>query len=408
MKKIISFVLVMLISCTVYANEFITVEKCSSNVNGEFYANIHSWHYPFLCYNDVTYAPVDTFAQSFGNDAEFNERTNTYNLTKSVFDGSVKFGQTKPAIHVSFKELLKNPQKYIGKHVSVEGYLRVAFEEDNLFLTYDDYKYFNTNNSISLNFRTILLRALNASIGDLSTISGRYVTIQGVFKQLWEYPERYMLSHINYVEAKGKGTRLQKYENFTEYDEGDYKAEICEAKLWLDGKIYKPVNEHDKKVPVFKYNGQIYLPLRTYAKAFDLHIEYDENKDEIKLYRNCNMDLKEFTREGVDYSDWKRDFVSTVSLLANPQKYSDKYLCVDGALKDGKLYMDTTYSSDYIELEPFDGINEFDESFVEVVGRFKKQNDKLTMTVDYMRQRKNTEQYPCELYWDQWSTDYLE
>jgi len=239
MKKIISFVLVMLISCTVYANEFITVEKCSSNVNGEFYANIHSWHYPFLCYNDVTYAPVDTFAQSFGNDAEFNERTNTYNLTKSVFDGSVKFGQTKPAIHVSFKELLKNPQKYIGKHVSVEGYLRVAFEEDNLFLTYDDYKYFNTNNSISLNFRTILLRALNASIGDLSTISGRYVTIQGVFKQLWEYPERYMLSHINYVEAKGKGTRLQKYENFTEYDEGDYKAEICEAKLWLD----KAINE---------------------------------------------------------------------------------------------------------------------------------------------------------------------
>lgn len=402
MKKIIALVLIMLISCTGYANEFITVEKCTLDVNGSFYGDVQPWHYPFLCCKDVTYAPVDTFAQSFGYDVKFNERTNTYNLTKAVFDGSVKFGQTKPAIRISFEELLKNPQKYIGRQVSVDGYFRVAFEEDNLFLTYDDYKYYNSNNSILLNFRTILLRSLNADIGDLSTISGRYVTIQGIFKQLWEYPERYMLSHINYVEAKGKGTRLQKYENFTEYEEGDYKAEICNVKLQLDGKIYKPLDEYGNKAPVFKYNGQIYLPLRTYAKAFDLHIEYDEEREEIDLYRDCNMDLKKYTREGVEYDDRKRDFVSIVNLLSNPQVYADKYLSINGALKDGKLYLDTTYSSDYIELEPFDGLDEFEESFVWVVGEFKKQGDKYIIIADYMEQCRNTEQYPCDLYWDQW------
>lgn len=407
MKRLIATLLIIFIALTVNANDTIIVKKSTVGLNGEFYGGILPWNYPFLNYNDVTYVPITTFSQAFGYDVEVDESTNIYNLTQAVFDGSAKFGEPMLSAHITLEELLTNPQKYIGRRVSVEGYIRVGFEEDELFITYDDYKYYNSSSSVKLNYRTYLPLVLNATLGDLSTVSGRYAKVQGILKQLWEYSETYILTKINLIEVKGEGTRLQVYKDFSKYDFYEnidqLEAAVCDASLCLDGVVYEALNEYGVAVPTFKVDGEMYMPLRAFAKAFDLYIDYDEKDDEIILNRNCNMNLKEYNKDDFTLVGAEYNPVSIVNLFANPQKYENTYISVQGAVKDGKLYQDTTYLSDYIELEKFKGIEEFDNSFVRIIGTLKKQNEKYIIeSVDYMEQNRNFEQYPFDLYFDQW------
>lgn len=68
--------------------------------------------------------------------------------------------------------VLVNGQQFLGRRVTVVGVLSVEFEDVNLYLSEDAYRYSDTSNSIGLTLTPAQLSALKS-------VQGRYIAISG-------------------------------------------------------------------------------------------------------------------------------------------------------------------------------------------------------------------------------------
>lgn len=104
---------------------------------------------------------------------------------------------------VSLIDLIARPDAYNGKSVSVSGILNIGFEDNYLFLTENDWKYFNTNNAIALGVQAN--EVLLIDIRELENLSEQYVNIEGIFQAYTDNPTNAAdgLRDINFIEVMG-------------------------------------------------------------------------------------------------------------------------------------------------------------------------------------------------------------
>jgi hypothetical protein len=81
---------------------------------------------------------------------------------------------SRQALPVSMIRLLANPEKYHGKRVIVEGYMRLEFEGDAIYFHEEDYKKGLSSNSFWLDVSVEQLKKYRR-------INNQYVFIEGVF-----------------------------------------------------------------------------------------------------------------------------------------------------------------------------------------------------------------------------------
>jgi hypothetical protein len=74
--------------------------------------------------------------------------------------------------YVSMVQLLATPDRFHGKFIHVEGFLRLEFEGDALYLHKEDYRHQLTKNAIWVD---------NIGIKGAAELNMHYVLIEGVF-----------------------------------------------------------------------------------------------------------------------------------------------------------------------------------------------------------------------------------
>lgn len=196
MKK---FICMAVIFCSVFActmavadnaenPDYVYMQKSTSDVlfegNDMYFADSSGEPLSVYTYNDITYVPLRSFAESMGKTVSWNEELNRINIKNKqpdnagkVFGSYIYGGDTLP--RVSIIQLLANPEKYNNQKVNVQGFISVEFELDRLFLTREDMEYINKPNSLGLNIRT--RNPLNVPIEELEEISGSFVEMEGTF-----------------------------------------------------------------------------------------------------------------------------------------------------------------------------------------------------------------------------------
>lgn len=85
---------------------------------------------------------------------------------------------TKPSVQVSMAELLANPEKFHGKHISTEGVWQYEFEDHNLYFNEESRTDMINNLSIWLEIPNEIH---NQYYEQLVKTNGRYVSISGIF-----------------------------------------------------------------------------------------------------------------------------------------------------------------------------------------------------------------------------------
>ena len=75
--------------------------------------------------------------------------------------------------HISIISLIANPDRYDGKKVLIRGFVVIEFEGDAIYLSETDYRQMLSKNAIAIDTGTRL--------ADLKKMSGRYITLEGVF-----------------------------------------------------------------------------------------------------------------------------------------------------------------------------------------------------------------------------------
>ena len=94
-----------------------------------------------------------------------------------VIMGYTAFAQNtvaQDAVGVSLIQLIATPEKYHGKRVRLEGFLRLEFEGNAIYLHREDYEHRITENGLWLD-------ATNEMRKDRKKIDLHYVLIEGVF-----------------------------------------------------------------------------------------------------------------------------------------------------------------------------------------------------------------------------------
>ena len=77
---------------------------------------------------------------------------------------------------VSIIQLISNPEKYEGKTVQIEGFISLEYEGMAIYLTKDDYEYFNRKNGICL------LLSKEDAISLKKECHKKFVTVTGKFQ----------------------------------------------------------------------------------------------------------------------------------------------------------------------------------------------------------------------------------
>jgi hypothetical protein len=79
------------------------------------------------------------------------------------------------ATDVSIIQLISNPEKFDGKYVRLIGFVRVAFEDDAIYLHEEDYKYGLTKNGVWLNLTKDIYEKQSRKF------DRKYVLVEGTF-----------------------------------------------------------------------------------------------------------------------------------------------------------------------------------------------------------------------------------
>jgi len=107
---------------------------------------------PVVTINDRAYVPLRELADNLGMNVVWNEEKQQVEL--GVEAQSYDFGgrgeRPDNAIKVSMINLIAHPERYHDKYVSVIGVWNIEFEGCVLYLSKDDWYYYNARNGIEL------------------------------------------------------------------------------------------------------------------------------------------------------------------------------------------------------------------------------------------------------------------
>jgi hypothetical protein len=91
-------------------------------------------------------------------------------------------GSYEPSPTVSIVSLIANPTKYTGKPIQTLGFLSIAEEEENIFLSEEDYLHGLYSNSIQL-------RLTHAQRESAKALNLKYVIVEGTLSVKGERPD---------------------------------------------------------------------------------------------------------------------------------------------------------------------------------------------------------------------------
>ncbi len=160
---------------------------------------------PVLSYNDVTYVPLRSYSEQLDKTVDYSQSAHSEEIV--IGDVSLfgeEYGQRYREVErTSLINLIADPDVYNEKRVSVSGIINIGFEDNFLFLTANDWKYFSINNAVDLGIQAN--EALGVEISELQSLSGKYVNIEGIFYKNTDDPNGVAggLGDINYIEVMG-------------------------------------------------------------------------------------------------------------------------------------------------------------------------------------------------------------
>ena len=113
----------------------------------------------------------------------------------------INIGKSKNNTVVSMSSLLNSPEKFDNADICISGILNIAFETNCIFVSAEDYEESNLDNAIKLEIDFVKLKT---NLSTLMGFNGKYVTIEGTYHSMDNYPFAYfgVIDNINNIRGQ--------------------------------------------------------------------------------------------------------------------------------------------------------------------------------------------------------------